>query len=112
MKILTKRDMIKTVSDRFWEQYHFQDQKMCIGDTVKDTIGEVQRKLNGLDVETATEADVAAIIGNDGWCKLRCAECDKLVDIVVEFGSKYQEVKVCKDCLAKALADVVSREGK
>ena len=64
-------------------------------------------KGGGWVADTASVADVTAIIGNDSWTSLKCDECGKYVDAVVQVGEEpdYESysAKLCKPCVYKAL---------
>lgn len=67
----------------------------------------VYQQLLQLDLEVATAADVAKIIGNDSWCGPKpCHECGTKVLATVEIGeSEYctDPVEICAACLTHAL---------
>lgn len=77
-------------------------------DTTDPRKAEITRKLEALDVTTATAADVAQIIGNQSWSYFCCDECSQYVEKVVEFGEYESTVKLCTSCLraGSALASV------
>ena len=70
----------------------------------------IHAKLVALDTETATAADVAAIIGNESWVRVEdCSDCGaKYLKSVTQLGEEpdyeSQTAYVCDDCLRKALA--------
>jgi len=80
--LITERDQIRRVADRWGEQYGGNDWK---DDEEKQSI---HRKLIALDKETCSAADVAAIIGNDSWSRLDCDNCDADVTAVVRMGDE------------------------
>ena len=98
MELITTRTRIRGVADKFRKQYH------SIGWKAKDK----QRRLDALDIETATAKDVATIIGNATWTWVRCNECGTNVESVVRIGEaqdhESQTAFVCKKCIMKALA--------
>lgn len=70
---------------------------------------DIQHKLDALDVESATDKDVAAIIGNDSWARAReCHECGLETWKAVELGQppdyESSTATICIDCLRKAVA--------
>ena len=69
---------------------------------------EIDRKLRALDLETATAADVARIIGNGNWVsREHCGECGEESWNIVELGGDIsfasETFYVCIGCLRQAL---------
>ena len=101
MKLETMRDQVKVVAKRWRVQY-------VSGEWGVDE-QDIQRKLDALDVETATDKDVAEIIGNDTWVgPHKCHECGTKTWSAVELGEprdyKSATATICIDCLRKAVA--------
>lgn len=102
MKLETMRGQVRSVAQRWRAQYgnasrHGADKQ------------EIQRKLDALDVETATDADVTAIIGNSSWTgPHECHECGVTTRAAVELGQppdyESRTATICIDCLHKAVA--------
>ena len=94
MKLITERDLIRSVSSRWNEQYkHWPP-----GD-----------RLAALDLEVVTADEVAGIIGNTSWTHIKCDECgDEDTGAVVQIGQEpdYESctATICFACLEKALA--------
>lgn len=67
---------------------------------------QIARKLDALDGETATPADVDSIIGNSSWTRLTCDECGKEVDAVLTVGQEpdYEShtASLCRNCVKLA----------
>lgn len=116
MKLITQRDQIRTVAERWKAQYHerkFDPATNQVADhwssTYKhDSTLSIYQKLAALNGETATPADIEAIIGNDTWGKLsyRCTECNaKPEDAIIQVGEEPDidsaTVYLCRDCAAK-----------
>ena len=104
MKHETEREQLRGVASRWREAYPREGR--IVGD--KST-KRIQDQLDALDVETATAADVAAIIGNKLWvCAPTCNECGEDSWDAVELGEPpdYESATatICADCLRKALA--------
>ena len=100
-ELITERDQIRTVADRWGEQYGKPYWK---SDERKQEIG---RRLAALDKEKCSAADVAAIIGNDSWSLLQCDNCEAEVTAVVRVGDEpdydSRTVTLCKSCAVKAV---------
>lgn len=101
MKLITKRDVIKQVAERWQNQYTpFSSHSYDKYNTYK--------KLLALDLDTATEDDVEKIIGNRSWTRLSCEQCDKEVDTLVQVGQEpdYESrtASLCLDCIRAAVA--------
>jgi len=99
MKLMTEREQVRDVATR-WRRYI-----NCRRGFVRAQ-QQIQLRLEGLDTETATAADVAAIIGNSTWVvQMECIECGESTWDIVELGGTYQpKVCVCLPCLTKAAA--------
>lgn len=99
MRLITIRDKIRTVAERWAEKYG-------------SPRGAISDKLRALDLDTATAADVARIVGNDSWVGLECNECGGKFDEVVEAGEPLVEdydyrsatVTLCRECATRAAA--------
>jgi len=99
MKLLTERVLIREVAQRWAAQY---SEAYWRKDKHKQEIG---RKLKALDPETATAADVTAIIGNDSWVRIdSCDECGaKHPAVAVELAEDQEcSATVCLPCLTRA----------
>lgn len=102
MKLETMRAQVRNVAQRWRTQY---------GNVSRHGAGkqEIQRKLDSLDVETATDADVTAVIGNSLWVgPPDCHECGATTWNAVELGQPLDygscTATICIDCLRKAVA--------
>ena len=95
MTLHTTRGEIRSVVARWTAQYP------------PGSKDDITARLKALNTETATAADVAAIIGNPTWTDLRCDDCAADVACVVEFGQDddYDSptATVCVPCLSRAL---------
>ena len=99
IKVVTKRDVILSVAQRWNNQYR---SKQWDG-TDKRAIGQAIR---ALDLLTATEDDVASIIGNRSWTRLQCDQCEREVERVVQIAgtNEYGPDNLCETCLRQAVA--------
>lgn len=105
MKAVYERDLIRGVAERWRLQYeHGGEWKPPKSSPYRFDARAIYNALSALDAETATTADVAAIIGNDSWTRLLCRECQSLVSEAVEFEVYDETLSVCRDCLRKAVA--------
>lgn len=106
MKVITIRSQIREVAER-WNETH-KDNRPTMDRAHNARMLEIPKKLAGLDPETATAADVEAIIGNDSWaCPQHCDECCKEeCDVVVSFEreGRYEGWYLCRGCIEKAYA--------
>ena len=104
-RVTTLRQVIRNVPAAWARQY-------CRNGVWADGRIETHLLLLTLDLETATPADVAAIIGNNSWVLLRCHECDEQVEVTRECGqpSDYESATadLCRECLGKAFDDISS----
>ena len=99
MKLITQRDLIRDVSAAWDDQY-----KHWFADAENMAISE---RLAALDLEVATAGDVAEIIGNTSWTRLKCHECgNEDINAVIQVGQEpdYESCTagLCFDCVAKA----------
>lgn len=101
MRIVTTRDLIRTVAERWAAQYYGTGRPEKI---------EILRRLRLIDPETVTAAEVDAIIGNDDWTKSVCGECAELVSVAIEIGAAVhfdgviETNSLCIPCLKSAIA--------
>lgn len=101
MLIITKRELINTVAEK-WKYQYFSSGKWgkYNGDPE-----DVYKQLCALGND-ATEEDVSRIIGNDSWTRNKCNECNLDCEIIVRLGElpDYDSATacVCRDCLLKA----------
>ena len=99
MKLINERSQAKTVYKKWAMQYRSTTDADKLATTLK---------LQKLDGETATSAQIAEIIGNNSWCSpTTCGECGKKHDAVVEIGeeSDYEShtAYLCLSCLKTAV---------
>ena len=103
MNAITVRSLIRAVADRWDRQYppghkHTAPDKVAIG-----------VRLRALDAETATAAEVDAIIGNSSWTDVpRCDDCGAVgLSVVVQVGEAldYESATahLCLPCLRAAV---------
>ena len=110
MHLITKRSLIHSVADRWHAQYAPFDndsplfsKRMGLSDELSKK--QIHAALASLDKETATEFDVANIIGNRSWTGLKCHECgcDQDAVIVVGEAEDYEShtAHLCQECAEK-----------
>ena len=94
-RVVERREIIRDVAKR-WEESYPDDSRTLARGAVA---GDIRRGLEALDLETATVADVKAIIGNDSWTELKCDICEQDRDRVVSIPREYESsIAVCGDC--------------
>lgn len=93
--LLTKQYLVNTVDERWKKQYYG-------GDSWKQWADEKYEQLVNLGKNKNTE-DVDKIIGNSSWTRLICNHCDTNVEAVFIFGSGYESLYVCEDCVSVAM---------
>lgn len=108
MKIVTKRERIESVRDRWQKQYrHYSPDTLIGGGASREQVGVISRRLSKLDLSTCSEADVDAAIGVKKWASLRCDECLEDKDILMRMGDepdyKARWQDLCADCLRRAI---------
>lgn len=120
MRLVTRRDRIRGVAAAWAHQYRRfihgpnEDLPTLHGASgPRRTKREILGFLQALDVETCTEADVTACIGNSSWTYLRCTECktDPEVALVLNPEPDYEESTfvLCPACLLRAFALMESK---
>lgn len=102
MKLETMREQVRSVAQRWRTQYSNFSRRSADQQ-------EIQRKLDALDVETATDTDVTEIIGNSSWVEPKyCNECGVRTWDAMELGEIYDyescTATICIDCLRKAVS--------
>jgi hypothetical protein len=107
MNLLDERAQVREAAG-LWRHRYKAGSKWIRTDRHADTAA-VYERLAALDVDTATAADVEAIIGNRSWCEpQRCHECGVRSWHVVQLGEDpdYESAtaNICTDCLRAALA--------
>ena len=105
MKLMSERNQVRGIAKRWRAEYgHYTDWKQ-----------DVSRTLEAIDDETATAAEVAAIIGNKSWAEPQtCHECGEASWDVVQVGEEpgYESATalICVHCLRKAIALVTGEK--
>ena len=104
MKVITERDIIRNVRDAWNAQYaNWSDDRTLVGGV---RVGDLRKKLAALDLETCTAADVNGVL-NPSWVETICDECGESVSPLVHIGEEpdyeVRYVRLCGDCLRKAL---------
>jgi len=116
MKTITQRQLIQNVANKWRDQYEpFKSDSPIFseraGIKTYKTKKQIADELDALDKETATAQDVAAIIGNESWTRLKCDECGNEPEIVVQVGQEpdYEShtASLCVPCLKAAAGLVV-----
>ncbi len=101
MKLITERSQIRDLVAAWGKAYGRNP-----------NVNKFAKSLSMLDPETATAADVAAIIGSDAWSRPeKCHECGLPANILILVGEEldYESstARLCLPCLEKALALMV-----
>lgn len=120
MKLITQREIIRIVAKRWREQYEpFKEDRPLFsvrnGYQSSKTKREVADELDALDKETASPTDVAAIIGNESWTRMKCHECGNETDTLIQVGQEpdYEShtADLCMGCVRKAF-DLANEKGQ
>lgn len=102
MELMNERNQVRTVADRWRAHYGG-------GTYFSDSRGRmVGKELAEMNKETATEAQVAEIIGNGSWVRENvCHECGVTTWDAVEIGEPHdfesRTATICGACLRAAL---------
>lgn len=100
MEIIIKKDKIKTVAKRWKEQYYSEGRWTSLAKSFNETSKQIYEKL----LKAKTEKEIIEIIGNSSWTENICDECNNDFDKLIMFIAYEETIKVCKDCLKKAIA--------
>lgn len=107
MHTRTLRETIRNVPFRWREQYYRAGQWRYDSENER-----IYNELVKLDLETATPADIAAIIGNFSWTDLKCYNCDTTAEKVVYLmgvaHDEYGDPAYCTACIDAAQAALAS----
>lgn len=101
MKLVTDRDLIVHVAERWKRQYCQRDGWTR---THSGSSEDTYRGLAALDGKTATAAQVAAIIGNESWSAYYCGECDEYRSRAVALDNGDGTSYICEGCAVRLLA--------
>lgn len=104
MKIVTKKDMSKTAATRWRNNYGVRIY-LKYNSLPNGYEAEVYDSLKKLDNPTPEE--VNNIIGCASWTDLKCDECGRKVDAVVEFETSEFPLEICHECLVDAANKIV-----
>lgn len=110
MRIITQRDVIKGVPEKFRSQYgHFLDTPAFW--KPGSTKGAIADALDALDTERCSTADVDEVIGVGHWAANKCDECgaencETLVRLGEEPDYEARWLDLCAGCLTAALEAV------
>ena len=100
MYIITKKELIKTVAER-WKKAYFINSKWEYGADKKEIYN------NLIEKKPKTELEVANIIGNNSWTDNVCNECGKQKEKIIVIGEpedyESKTAYVCEECLNEAL---------
>lgn len=106
MEIISRRFVIKSVLNRWNEQYYSWNPSLKIGPiATAQTISVIRERLVALDLNSCSPEDVDNAIGVTGWAKNCCDECDSDEAFLIRFGDipgydqRWQDL--CDKCLAK-----------
>lgn len=104
MKLVTKRDVIENLVVAWENQFG--------SDPEKPQWKKVLIHLRAMDLATATEEQIAAIIGNRSWTRLECIECKQDCRTAIQLGQAFdaesQTAYLCPNCLRVALSELTS----
>ena len=106
MEVFTVRSQIRDVAKRWLNHYGAHDAPKSAWGVASPA--NIYEQLAALDVETATPADVVAIIGDYGWVAdpVICDECllpaPALVGFPIDVGDGTEFHRLCADCLRRA----------
>lgn len=97
MQLVTKRDLIRGIVQTWESRFGKNPERPLVRSTLIH--------LRQLDLSTATEEDLEAVIGNSSWTRITCCECGSDCDAAVQVGPDTPEVDpiyLCRSCLNQA----------
>lgn len=102
MKVITQRDRILTVADRWRRQYSYKG--------VDQDKLDILKNLEALDLATCSAEDVDRVIGNNSWTCVDCNECEAKTDWVIVVGEEpdyeSQTARLCRSCVQRAFSHI------
>ena len=114
MFLLTERYLIQRVAGRWDKQYKIDSEKK-LGFTLQREFTlpngtvyvepnriETSNKLHALNTDTASAADVEAIVGNKSWTTQRCNECGLNTLPAMVFDAYECTCTLCLTCVQNA----------
>ena len=115
MRVISIRNKIKGISRRWNKHHETYGYHPDVG-ALKKHNEEICKRLAAIDPETATAAEVNAIIGDEKWTRREgCFECDRMFDAVIEIGEepdgyRSSTAQICLGCLEEAVAALHKEE--
>jgi len=111
MQIIRKSDLIRYVSVIYKKQYfHNNKWDECYFGKFKDH----EQQYSAL-LKATTDNEVQEIIGNSGWTRNKCNECNGDFEVTIQVGEEpfYDSatVNLCIDCLSKAHKEMILHGG-
>lgn len=108
MVVITARDVIRGVRDRFFSAYaHYRDDQEIGPSDNRVPVGVKRSRLKALDLETCSASDVDQAMSVTGWAENECDICSQNQERVVRLGDEpdydARWLDVCSSCLSKAL---------
>lgn len=104
--VIQSRDIIRGVRDRWKRQYKHYADDYRVGWGESLTAGEIRSRLDALDLETCSKADVDVALQTAHWASNDCDLCEKDVETTIRIGDEpdyvARWVDLCPECLAKA----------
>lgn len=105
MKVITQRDLIKGVADRWRNTFAYS-----FSWAMDDREREIGVKLQELINKNASAKEIDDVIGHNGWTTLFCHECGETVTEAISFCDDDEEsFCVCFSCFNKA-RDMMSKK--
>lgn len=106
MKIITQRDLIRSVTQRWRGQYPKDDYLVSKKTGGPERCGDILQRLQKLDLEVATAEEVETAIGGKlGWVNISCDECGSSASMpMMQFNSHDNSTSICSTCMLKAFA--------
>ena len=113
-RVTTTRDAIRSVLERY--KKHYRDKPPTWRFWMAPAPQKRIQRLEKLNLETATVADVDAAIGVPSWASLHCETCGNECNALVtlgQFPSEYESrtTDICESCLRAALAAIEELKG-
>jgi hypothetical protein len=107
MRVITKQALIATMAERWHATYFRRGRWLPLSSGADPSaIYEQLRELPS----TATESDIAAIVGSDYWVKNICSACGQdqpvTVGFTLEVSHPTDETFICQSCIGQAAKSV------
>ncbi len=102
MKLITKSGILSSLAERIKNEYQMEGGTWYQSNWSKPLYEDI----SNLPAD-APESDFIEIIGDDTWTRIKCDECQRSVDKVIDIGGS--AAMLCPFCLNEAMGMLTER---